>query len=72
MQHVEIRIEGCLDPDWAECLEGLEVRQTGHGETILTGPVADQSALFGLIGKLRDLGVKLLAISFETKSGISL
>ena len=68
MQKVMIRIEGCLDPQWAEWFEGFELHLSHTGETIITGDVVDQTALYGLIGKLRDLGVKLLAIQFEEKS----
>jgi hypothetical protein len=65
MLYVEIMIEGCLDPRWAEWFEGLEIQQTTIGRTIIKGRVVDQAALYGLIGKLRDLGVKLQAITFE-------
>lgn len=65
--HIEIRIEGCLDPMWAEWFEGLEMKQTVPGETVLMGEVVDQAALYGLLSKLRDLGVKLLAVNYETK-----
>jgi hypothetical protein len=65
MLHVEIRIEGCLDPTWAEWFEGLEINQTIPGQTVIAGGVVDQAALYGLLGKLRDLGVKLLAVTFD-------
>jgi hypothetical protein len=64
MQRVEIRIAGCLDRQWSEWFEGMEITQTMHGETVITGDIADQAALYGLIGKLRDLGARLLAITF--------
>jgi hypothetical protein len=66
--HIEIRIEGCLDPMWAEWFEGLEMKQTVPGETVMMGEVVDQAALYGLLGKLRDLGVRLLAVTFEEKA----
>ncbi len=66
--HIEIRIAGCLDPVWAEWFEGLEMSQTVPGETLMMGEVMDQTALYGLLGKLRDLGVKLLAVTFEEKT----
>ena len=62
MQRVEIRIEGHLDQSWADWLDGFTLIHTEEGETILTGEVKDQAALYGLIAKLRDLGVKLLSI----------
>ena len=57
MQQVEIRVEGHLDPTWAEWLDGFNLAHTGQDETILTGEVQDQAALYGLIAKLRDLGL---------------
>jgi len=63
MQRVEIRVEGHLDPKWAEWLEGLTITHAMQNETILTGKVKDQSALYGLIAKLRDLGIKLISIN---------
>jgi hypothetical protein len=65
MQRAEIRIDGRLDLQWAEWFEGFTMKHTTNGETILTGEVADQAALYGLIGKLRDLGVRLLAINLD-------
>ncbi|MBM3145538.1 MAG: hypothetical protein FJ010_11325 [Chloroflexi bacterium] len=63
MRQVEIRIEGRLDENWAEWLGEFAIRHTGQNETILTGLVKDQAALYGLIAKLRDLGVRLIAVS---------
>jgi hypothetical protein len=62
MQRVEIRVEGHLDPSWADWLDGFALTHTEGGESILTGEVKDQAALYGLIAKLRDLGVKLISI----------
>jgi len=63
MQHVEIRVEGHLDPTWAEWLDGFDLAHTEQGETILAGKVQDQAALYGLIAKLRDLGAKLISVN---------
>jgi hypothetical protein len=65
MQHVEIRVEGQLDTQWADWLEGFTITHTEENETLLTGRAADQAALYGLLGKLRDLGVKLLSARCE-------
>jgi len=62
MQTVVIRIEGHIDKDWAEWLEDFSVTHQAGEETVLTGTVADQAALYGLIAKLRDLGLKLISI----------
>jgi hypothetical protein len=63
MQRVEIRVEGHLDQTWAEWLDGFNLTHTEQDETILTGTTKDQAALYGLIAKLRDLGVKLLSVN---------
>ena len=62
MQLIEIRIEGHLDQTWADWLDGFTLTHNEQGETILTGEVIDQAALYGLIAKLRDLGVKLVSV----------
>jgi hypothetical protein len=63
MQHVEIRVKGHLDTQWAEWLDSLTITHTQQNETILSGPVQDQAALYGLIAKLRDLGLPLLSVN---------
>jgi hypothetical protein len=65
LQRVVIRIEGRLDEKWAEWFEGFEINYTKSGDTTLRGHVRDQAALYGLIAKLRDLGVKLKSVRFS-------
>jgi hypothetical protein len=62
MHQVEIHIKGQIDKRWSEWLEGLTVTHTEEGDTLLTGRVVDQAALYGLIAKLRDLGLPLAAV----------
>ena len=57
-----IRIGGHLNPRWSEWFDGLEITHLENGVTRLTGPIADQSALFGVLIKLRDLGLVLLSV----------
>jgi len=64
MSNVEIRIEGHLDPAWADWLEGFTIQHLKEDATLLSGTVSDQAALYGLIAKLRDLGVKLISVNF--------
>lgn len=59
----EIRLKGHLDQRHVEWLEGFSMTLQPDGETVLTGPVADQAALFGLLFRIRDLGIPLLAIN---------
>jgi hypothetical protein len=58
----EIRIQGQLDDRWAARFEGMTLTRTDHGDTLLTGPVADQAALHGLLRRVRDLGMPLLSV----------
>lgn len=58
----EIRVYGKLDPSWSEWLEGMTVRPLETGETLLTGPVADQAALHGLLNRIRDMNLKLVYV----------
>jgi hypothetical protein len=59
----EIRVQGQLDAHWAEWFEGLALSHGPEGTTLLTGPVADGAALFGLLERVRDLGLTLLAVN---------
>lgn len=63
MQQVEIRIKGQIDETWSEWFEGFSVTYTQCNETILSGEVVDQSALYGVISKLRDLGLTLVSVN---------
>ena len=63
MQRIEIRIKGRIEEGWSAWFEGLEITHTEINETILTGPIQDQAALYGLISKLRDLGLSLLSVN---------
>lgn len=65
MQRVEICIEGQIDKAWSEWFEGFTVTHTQRNETIITGEVPDQSALYGMITKLRDLGLKLISVNSQ-------
>ena len=63
MKYVEIRIEGQLDEHWAEWLGDLTIQRSEQNETLLSGFFPDQAALYGLIGKLRDLGISLISVN---------
>ncbi len=59
----EIRVKGVLDTRWSEWFDGMTVSSDDvSGETTLSGPVADQAALHGLLAKVRDLGLPLLSV----------
>ncbi len=59
----EIRLKGRLDSGWAQWLDGMSLVHASDGTTVVTGSVADQAALHGLLQKLRDLGVTLLSVN---------
>src|SRR3982750_1287612 len=59
----EIRLKGHLDNRWADRFEGLSFTHESDGTTILAGPVVDQAALYGLLRKVRDLGLPLIAVN---------
>ncbi|TFG64233.1 MAG: hypothetical protein E4H36_03545 [Spirochaetales bacterium] len=60
----EIRVKGHLDGRWAEWFGGMTITLADNGDTILTGPIADQAALHGMLKKVRDLGIPLLSVNF--------
>jgi len=68
MLQVEIRAEGHLDEQWSEWLADLKVTHTEQSETILAGRIADQAALYGLITRLRDLGITLISVETRDSS----
>ena len=57
----QIRIKGHLGPQWADWFGGMTITLEDNGDTLLTGPVVDQTALHGLLKKVRDLGMPLLS-----------
>ena len=58
----QIRIEGHLGREWTDWFEGLAIRLEDNGTTLLTGAVVDQTALHGLLRKVRDVGIPLLSV----------
>jgi hypothetical protein len=62
MLRVEIRIRGHLDKSWADWLHALTIEHTASGESVIAGGIEDEAALYGLITRLRDLGLTLVAV----------
>jgi hypothetical protein len=58
----QIRVKGNLDRKWSDWFDGFTIVPQANDETLLTGPVADQAALHGLLSKIRDLGLPLLLV----------
>jgi hypothetical protein len=58
----EIRVKGVLDDQWSDWFDGFEITSQANDETKLTGLVADQAALHGMLAKIRDLGLPLVLV----------
>ena len=58
----QITIQGHLGRQWSDWFGGLTITLEDNGDTLLTGPVTDQAALYGLLRKVRDLGMPLLSV----------
>ena len=59
----EIRLKGHLETRWAAWFDGLSLTQESDGTTVIRGSVIDQAALHGLLSKVRDLGLPLIAVT---------
>jgi hypothetical protein len=59
----QIKLEGHLGCHWADWFGGMTIAHETSDETVLTGPVTDQAALFGILARIRDLGLTLLAVN---------
>lgn len=58
----EIKVEGQLGDQWADWFGGATITLEDNGDTLITGPVVDQAALYGLLKKVRDLGMSLVSV----------
>jgi hypothetical protein len=58
----EILIRGKLDSQWSRWFADLQIVPQPDGNTLITGPIADQAALYGVISRMRDLGIVLIAV----------
>jgi hypothetical protein len=64
----QICVRGYLDPEWSEWFDGMTITQAGD-VTALTGAIVDQAALYGVLARVRNLGLMLLSVnSIEEKS----
>ncbi len=58
----QIRIKGHMGSQWIDSFESLTITLEENGDTLLSGPVVDQAALYGLLKKVRDLGMPLISV----------
>ena len=63
MISIEVIVKGQLNDKWSGWFDGLTISHFNGDETILIGIVADQAALYGIISRLRDLGLRLVSVS---------
>ena len=69
MNLYEIRVMGHLDQHWSTWFEGLTISHDGDGNTVLRGSLVDEAALHGVLIKVRDLALPLLAVSRQDADG---
>ena len=67
--HYQITVKEYLEDSWSSWFDGLSISHAADGTTTLAGPVRDQSALYGLIDKARDLGLTLVAVGRSDPPG---
>ena len=60
--HYHIRVRGHLDAAWAAWFDGLTITHEADGDTTLAAPLVDQAALYGVLGRARDLGLTLVSV----------
>ena len=58
----QIRLQGHLGRHWAVWFEGMTITLEENGDTLLTGEVFDQAALYGLLSRVRDVGIPLISV----------
>ncbi len=58
----EIKVEGLVDDLWAEWFNGMTITYVNNEETVLVGELPDQSALHGVLDRIRDLGLNLISV----------
>jgi hypothetical protein len=63
MQKVEIRVKERMDDHWSEWFQDFEILTSEESEPIMVGEVKDQVGLYGLIAKMRDLGLTLISVN---------
>jgi hypothetical protein len=59
----QIRVKECLREQWQDWFEEMTITQASNGETVLTGHIIDQAQLYGLLKKVRNLGLTLISVN---------
>jgi hypothetical protein len=63
MLEIEIRVKGKIGKQWSDWMGGLNINHTEGGDSVLTGSIRDQTALYGLIAQMSDLGLQLISVT---------
>ncbi|MCB0114008.1 MAG: hypothetical protein KDD84_07950 [Caldilineaceae bacterium] len=63
----EIKVHGQLDDQWRAWFDDLKVTPTEDGDTILSGAIVDQAALYGVLKRINNLGLRLISVNSRTK-----
>ncbi len=61
--HYGIKVRGHLDEHWSEWLGDFEITHDRCGNTLLSGSIKDQAALYGILAQVRDLGLTLISLT---------
>jgi len=59
----EIRVQGHLAEQWTDWFDGLNLHRTADGDTVISGHIPDQAALYRILKKIRDTGMKLVSVN---------
>ena len=61
--HCQIQVKGHLSSQWADWFDGLTIENRPDGKAVLSGPLPDQAALYGVLNRVRDLGLALISLN---------
>ncbi len=64
MKQVEIIVKSKLDPGWSEWFDNLELKYHGSDKTVIMGTVEDMAAFYGLLDKIKSLGLQLVSVKY--------
>ena len=68
--YCEIVVKGHLDMDWSGWLEGLTITHNDLGETLFSGQLRDHAAFYGLLAKVRDMGLFLISVKYTADGSV--
>ena len=65
----QIRVNSHLSDQWTDWFGQLEIENLPEGQAVLTGPLPDQAALYGVLNRMRDLGLALVSVNCVERKG---